>query len=71
MNSEALYQERFDRIQKAIHLEPVDRIPAVYMGVAFAPRYMGMSIAEFCADPEATVKMNLAAMDKLGGLGRD
>jgi uroporphyrinogen-III decarboxylase len=68
MNSAALYQERFDRIQKAIHLEPVDRIPVVYMGVAFAPRYMGMSIAEFCVDPEATVKMNLAAMDKLGGL---
>jgi uroporphyrinogen-III decarboxylase len=68
MNSAALYQERFDRIQKAIHLEPVDRIPVVYMGVAFAPRYLGMSIAEFCVDPEATVKMNLAAMDKLGGL---
>ncbi len=68
MTNEALYQERFNRIQKAIRLEPVDRIPVVYMGVAFAPRYMGMSIAEFCADPEATVKMNLAVMDRLGGL---
>jgi uroporphyrinogen-III decarboxylase len=68
MNSDASYQERFNRIQKAIHLEPVDRIPVVYMGVAFAPRYMGMSMAEFCADPEATIKMNLATMDKLSGL---
>ena len=68
MNNETLYQERFDRIQKAIHLEPVDRIPVVYMGVAFAPRYMGMSIAEFCADPEAAFQVTLAAMDRLGGL---
>ena len=68
MKNEALYQERFDRIQKAIHLEPVDRIPVVYMGVAFAPRYIGMSIADYCADPEAATNANLAAMDKLGGL---
>lgn len=68
MNNEALYQERFDRIQKAINLEPVDRIPVVYMGVAFAARYIGMSMAEYCADPEAPANTNLAAMDKLGGL---
>jgi len=67
MSNEALYQERFNRIQKAINLEPVDRVPVVFMGVAFAPRYIGMSIADFCADPEATVKANLATMDKLGG----
>ena len=36
MDNEALYQERFQRIQKSIRLEPVDRIPVVYMGVAFA-----------------------------------
>ncbi len=64
---QALYRERSDCIQKAIHLEPADRVPLVYMGVAFAPRYMGMPIAEFCADPEAPVKMNLATMDRLGG----
>jgi len=68
MSNEALYQERFNRIQKAIQLEPVDRVPVVYMGVAFAPRYMGMTIAEFCADPEAALQVALAAMDRLGGL---
>ncbi len=68
MNNGALYQERFDRIYKAVHLEPVDRIPVVYMGVAFAPRYMGMSIAEYCADPEAAFQVQLAAMDRLGEL---
>ena len=68
MNNGALYQERFDRIYKAIHLEPIDRVPVVYMGVAFAPRYMGMSIAEYCADPEAAFQVTLAAMDRLGEL---
>lgn len=62
-----LYQERLNRIQNAIALEPVDHIPMVYMGVAFAPRYLGMSIADFCADPEATINTNLETMDKMGG----
>jgi len=68
MSNEALYQERYDRIQKAIRLEPVDRVPVVYMGVAFAPRYNGMTIAEFCADPEAAFQVNLATVKRLGDL---
>jgi uroporphyrinogen-III decarboxylase len=67
MDNLALWQERFTRIQKAIRLEPVDRVPVVYMGVAFAPRYMGMSIAEFCADPDAALEVTLAAMERMGG----
>ncbi len=63
-----LYQERLALIQKVINLEPVDRIPVVYNGSAFAPRYIGMSMAEYCADPEAPLNAHLAAMDKLGGL---
>jgi hypothetical protein len=68
MNKEALYQERLARIKKVINLEPVDRVPVIFMASAFAPRYMGMSMAEFCADPEASMNVTLAAMDKLGGL---
>ena len=68
MDKQALYQERYALIKKAINLEPIDRVPVVYMGVAFAPRYMGMSMAEFCADPEAALQVSLAAMDRLGGL---
>lgn len=66
-DKEKLYQERSNRIQKAIALEPVDRIPMVFMGAAFAPRYLGMSIADFCADPEATINANLETMDRMGG----
>jgi uroporphyrinogen-III decarboxylase len=61
------YQEKFERIQKAIKLEPVDRIPVIFAGMAFAPRFMGMSMADFCADPEAPVDTALDTMDKLGG----
>lgn len=67
MDNLALWQERFTLIQKAIRLEPVDRVPVVYMGVAFAPRYMGMSIAEFCANPDAALEVTLAAMERMGG----
>ena len=62
-----LYQEREKRIQKAINLEPVDRVPVVFEGMAFAPRYLGMSIADFVADPEAPVYTALDTMDKIGG----
>jgi uroporphyrinogen-III decarboxylase len=65
--AEALYQERLARILKTIDLQPVDRIPFAFMGTAFAPRYMGASMADFCADPELRVDCTLAAMDRLGG----
>jgi uroporphyrinogen-III decarboxylase len=68
MNNETLYHDRLTRIEKAMRCEPVDRIPVIYMGVAFAPRYMGMSIAEFCENPEASTGVTIAAMDRLGGL---
>jgi uroporphyrinogen-III decarboxylase len=64
---DAVYRERLARIRKTIGLEPVDRIPFVFMGTAFAPRYMGVSMAEFCADPDVRVDVTLAAMDHLGG----
>jgi uroporphyrinogen-III decarboxylase len=63
----ARYQERLDRLRKTIELQPVDRIPFVFMGTAFAPRYMGASMAEFCIDPDLRVDVTLAAMDRLGG----
>lgn len=66
--NEALYQERLALFQKVINLEPVERIPVAYIGFAFAPRYMGMPIAKFCADPEAAFEVTLAAVDRLGGI---
>lgn len=65
MDNEARYQERYDRIRKAIALEPVDQVPVAYMGVAFAPRWHGMSIAEYCENPEAAAQINLATARRL------
>ena len=66
-DGQAMYRERLARIRRTIELQPVDRIPFVFMGTAFAPRYMGVSMAEFCADPDLRVDVTLAAMDQLGG----
>jgi uroporphyrinogen-III decarboxylase len=68
MSNESLYQERLALIRRAIRLEPVDSIPVIYMGTAFSPRYMGMTMAEFCEDREGSLNVTLAAMDRLGGL---
>jgi uroporphyrinogen-III decarboxylase len=68
MNNETLYQERLALIKKVINLEPVDRVPVMFMASTFAPRYMGMSMAEFCANPESSLNVTLDAMDRLGGL---
>lgn len=65
-SNEALYQERNARIQAAIKFETNDKIPCVFMGTAFAPRYMGMSQKEFCLDATAAVDVTISAMKKLG-----
>jgi uroporphyrinogen-III decarboxylase len=68
MDQEKRYQERADRITRAINLEPVDRIPIIYMATAFSPRFMGMTQAEFVTNPDAPVEVTIAAMDRLGDL---
>lgn len=67
MDNKALYQERYARIRKAINLEPVDRVPIIFAGSAFAPRYMGMTMAQFCSDLEPASVVQLKAMDRIGG----
>jgi uroporphyrinogen-III decarboxylase len=68
MDVQAKYQERLARIQKAIRIEPVDRVPVIYIGGAFSPRYMGLPLSRFCTDPDAAVDVTLAAMKRLGDL---
>jgi uroporphyrinogen-III decarboxylase len=68
MDQEKRYHERADRIARAINLEPVDRIPIIYMATAFSPRFMGMTQAEFVTNPDAPVEVTIAAMDRLGDL---
>jgi uroporphyrinogen-III decarboxylase len=65
-DKEKLYQERFKRIKGALNVEPVDRIPSLFMGTAFSPRFMGMTQAEFCTNPDGAVDVTIAAMERLG-----
>lgn len=58
--------ERQERIARAIRLEPVDRVPVIFMGTAFAPRYLGMTMGHFCRNPDDGVAVTLEAMDRLG-----
>jgi uroporphyrinogen-III decarboxylase len=68
MAKTALYQERFDRIKKAINLEPVDRVPVVFQAQAFSARYMGIPMDKYCSSSSIPFWANLDAMDKIGGL---
>lgn len=62
------YAERLELIRRTIALEKVDRVPSIYMGTAFAPRYMGGKIARYCDDMNYAFQVQLDAMDRLGGI---
>jgi uroporphyrinogen-III decarboxylase len=67
MDNEAIYQERLSRIEKAIHLEQVDRIPVVYQGPAFPPHFSGKSMGKFCLDPDFALDVTLSTLDRFQG----
>lgn len=66
MDNKAIYEERLDRVKKAIRCEPVSQIPIAYIGVAFSPKYMGVPISQFCTDEQAMVDSTLDAVNRLG-----
>lgn len=66
MDNTAVYQERFNRIRKAINLEPVDRVPVIYIGTAFSARHVGMTIAEYCKKSNASFVSNYKTMADYG-----
>lgn len=62
----ALYRERLARIEKAVRFEPVDRIPVIYMALAFSPLYTGLPLSRYVVDGDAALDANLDAADRLG-----
>ena len=54
-------------VAAAVGLEQGDRVPLVYQAEAFSPRFTGMTMAEYCSDPDAPVRAGLAALERLGG----
>jgi len=67
MTTASLLAEREQLVAAAVSLEQPDRVPIVYQAEAFAPRFTGMTMAEYCGDPEAPVRAGLAALERLGG----
>lgn len=61
-----LYDQRLARINKAIRFEPVDRIPAIFMALAFAPLYAGTPLSRYVVDGDVALEANLSAADRLG-----
>ncbi len=68
MDSQQQYAERLALIEKTIALEPTERIPALYMGIAPAARQMGVTMAQYCAEPETALSCTLDYVDQLGTL---
>ena len=65
-STESLFQERLTRIENAIALKPVDRIPIIYNWSAFSAHWMGRTVHEFCTDPEVALSTNIGALQRVG-----
>lgn len=59
------YTRRARRIEHALTFQPVDRVPFILSGWAWAPTAQGMSMAEFSANPESAITASLDTLDDL------
>lgn len=62
------YEERLDRILKAVRMEKTDRIPVVPLGDSFCARQQGVKMSEFATKPEFSNKVMLDSFESLGGV---
>lgn len=65
-DKQVLLRQREERIRKALNYEPVDRIPILYFGTAWAPLSQGIPLSRFCTDLDVVVNSTLDAMDSIG-----
>jgi hypothetical protein len=68
-NRDGLFEEREELISKVISLDSVDRIPVVYIGMAFSPKYTGSSMADFVIDPLLQVQALWETIERLSQFG--
>jgi hypothetical protein len=64
--NEQLLEERWRRIRDAITLSRPDRVPVVPLGDAFAARFRGVPLADFCIKPELAYRTMIDAFTELG-----
>lgn len=61
-----LYEERLQRIEAAIALEPVDRIPVISGNAAFNAAASGVTLAAYLKDPELNCTCNIKGTELSG-----
>ncbi len=64
----ALLAERKQRIAAAVALEKPDRVPCVPLGDAFAARMAGVTLGEFCTNPDTARSSMLSTFTALGDI---
>lgn len=67
-SNQELYNERLNRIKKAVALETPDRVPVVPAGIGFCAYHMGVKTSEFCINAELSHKTMLDSFTSLGEL---
>lgn len=66
MSNATLFQQRIDRINKAIALEKPDRTPVVILYALFAARITGLPFYDFCASIAKSAEAMIKAFDMCG-----
>jgi hypothetical protein len=62
-----LLRRREELIACAVALDVPERVPLVYQGEAFSPRYMGVPLEVYATEPDVAVATTIAALDRLEG----
>ena len=57
---------RWERLRKAIALEPVDKVPVCLEGVAWCARVLGMTLEEFLSDPNIATQAEIDSFELVG-----
>ena len=57
---------RWERLRKAVALEPVDKVPVCLEGVAWCARVLGMPLKEFLSDPLVATQAEIDSFDLVG-----
>ena len=64
----SIYDERLARINAAIAMEPVDKIPMISGAAAVASQFCGVKMSEFIKDMDLNCTVNIKATDMMGNI---
>ena len=64
----SVYDERLARINAAIALEPVDKVPMISGAAAVASQFCGVKMADYIKDMELNCTVNIKATEMMGNI---